>query len=96
LTANCASIGCHVGSAPKENLDLSTGKTYSNTVNVAANECSSRKRVIPGDPANSYVMQKLLGVNLCSGSQMPKAGSSLPSSDLQAISNWICEGAPNN
>jgi hypothetical protein len=96
LATNCASIGCHAGVMPKEGLDLSVGKSYANLVNVAASECASRKRVVPGNPSSSYLLQKLLGVNLCSGSQMPKAGSSLPASDLQAISDWICEGAPNN
>jgi hypothetical protein len=82
---------------PKEGLDLSSAaKSYADLVNVAASQCSTRKLVVPGDPSNSYLMQKLLGVSVCSGSQMPKAGQSLPSKDLQAISDWICSGAPNN
>jgi hypothetical protein len=81
---------------PKEGLDLSVGKSYADLVNVAASQCSTRKLVLPGDPANSYLMQKMLGVNMCSGSQMPKAGVTIPGNELQAISNWICAGAPNN
>jgi hypothetical protein len=41
-------------------------------------------------------MQKLLNIDTCTGSQMPKAGQSLPKADLEAISSWICSGAPNN
>jgi hypothetical protein len=41
-------------------------------------------------------MQKLMGVTLCSGTQMPKAGSSLPQAQLDAIGAWICSGAPKN
>jgi hypothetical protein len=41
-------------------------------------------------------MDKLLGANLCSGSQMPKAGQSLPAGDLAKISDWICQGAKQN
>jgi len=52
--------------------------------------------VVAGDPGASYVMRKLLGTNLCSGSQMPKAGQSLPQRDLDAIGGWICAGALNN
>ena len=64
---------------------------------IAAKECADgRKRVLPGDPSSSYLMQKLLNVSMCSGSQMPKAGASIPNASLQAISDWICSGAPNN
>jgi hypothetical protein len=38
----------------------------------------------------------MIGVDMCSGSQMPKAGQRLPSSQIQTIANWICNGAPNN
>ena len=40
-------------------------------------------------------MQKLMGVNMCSGSQMPKAGRGLPRRK-SGRSSWICNGAPNN
>ena len=97
FTSNCASNGCHTGGAPKEGLSLVSGAAYWNLVNVAAKECSDgRVRVKPGDPSSSYLMQKLLGVKPCSGAQMPKAGTSLPTAREQTISNWICEGAPNN
>jgi hypothetical protein len=53
-------------------------------------------RVLPGDPSRSYLMQKLMGVNLCFGTQMPKAGISLSREDLNVIGGWICAGAPND
>jgi hypothetical protein len=81
---------------PKEGLDLTVGKSYADMVNVNASQCTNRKLVLPGDPANSYMMQKMLGVSICSGTQMPKAGASIPSNQLQAIANWICQGALNN
>jgi hypothetical protein len=81
----------------QQGLNLSTGKSYSNLVNVSAGECSDgRKRVVPGSPPTSYLVQKLTGVNMCSGSQMPKQGQGLPSAQTQTIVNWICSGAPNN
>jgi hypothetical protein len=49
--------------------------------------------VQPGDPSGSYLIQKLLGRDLCSGSQMPKAGVTLPSADMAMLSAWICQGA---
>jgi len=97
FTASCTAAGCHSGALPKENLDLTAGKAWGQLVNIKTNECSgSRIRVVPKDPSTSYLVDKLLGVDLCFGSQMPKLGQTLPNAQLQTISNWICEGAPNN
>jgi len=97
FNGSCAVTGCHSGTAPKQGLSLVAGKSYSNLVGVNAAECNSGlKRVQPGDPSASYLMDKVLGVNLCSGSQMPKAGSSLPKAELDKIGAWICGGALNN
>ena len=41
-------------------------------------------------------MHKLLGTYICAGTQMPKAGSSLPKQELDVVGAWICAGAPNN
>jgi hypothetical protein len=67
-------------------------------VNVAAPECSqpSLKYVDPGSPSTSYIMDKLMGTNLCSGSQMPLGGDPLSTADVEVIADWICEGALNN
>ncbi|HXK19809.1 MAG TPA: hypothetical protein VNG33_18485 [Polyangiaceae bacterium] len=96
LAGACTAAGCHAGVKPKENLSLESAKSYAGLVNVASTECSGRKLVAPSDPGNSYLMQKLLGVQLCTGTQMPKAGQSLPQNQLNLISGWICSGAPNN
>jgi hypothetical protein len=96
FTAKCASNGCHGGSAPAQWLNLSAGHSYNKLVNVPASECSNgRMRVLPGQPSQSYLIEKLMGVSLCSGTQMP-VGGSLSSAKIQTIANWICEGAPNN
>jgi Stigma-specific protein, Stig1 len=97
FTSSCASNGCHGGVMPQQGLNLSSAKSYAALVNVAASQCNDgRKRVVPGSPSTSYVVQKLMGVNLCSGSQMPKAGQGLPAGQTETIANWICLGAPNN
>jgi hypothetical protein len=89
-------MGCHAGARPAEGMSLETGKAFAELVNVASSQCGARLRVKPGAPTSSYLMDKLLGTNLCTGSQMPKAGTSIPSTQLDAIRGWICEGAPNN
>jgi hypothetical protein len=97
LSGACTAAGCHSGNKPKENLALDVTKSYPELVNVATSECGgSRKLVVPGSPASSYLMQKLLGVSMCTGTQMPKAGQSLPQKQLDLVSGWICSGAPNN
>jgi hypothetical protein len=41
-------------------------------------------------------MNKLLGVGTCAGTQMPEADMRMPQADLDAISAWICAGAPRD
>jgi hypothetical protein len=41
-------------------------------------------------------LNKLLGVDMCSETAMPKADMRLPQADIDAISAWICAGAPRN
>jgi hypothetical protein len=96
FTSSCAGNGCHAGARPAESLSLEAGKSFAELVNVASSECGARKLVTPGAPASSYLMDKLLGTNLCMGSQMPKSGTSLPAAQIDAIRSWICQGAPNN
>jgi hypothetical protein len=97
FTNSCALAGCHAGAAPQQGLNLSAGRSYGSLVNVPAKECSDgRLRVKPGAPTTSYLIDKLTNVSLCSGNQMPKTGGALPSAQIATISDWVCEGAPNN
>jgi len=97
LAGACTAAGCHAGMKPKEDLALDATKAYAELVNVTASQCGGkRKLVAPGSPSSSYLLQKLLNVDVCTGTQMPKAGQSLPQKQLDAISSWICSGAPNN
>ncbi len=97
FSASCASKGCHSGVKPAASLPLTEGASYAALVGAQTNQCGGgRVRVVPGDPARSYLMQKLLGVDLCTGTQMPKAGQSIPSAQIDAIGAWICAGAANN
>jgi hypothetical protein len=81
-------------------MSLADGNAYASLVGVLANECEDgRLRVAPGDPDNSYLMHKLLGMNICDGVQMPSTGGpsgGLESSDIDVVAAWICQGAMNN
>lgn len=87
--------GCHSGKVPGGGMDLTAGAAYQNLVGVASTECSGKVRVAAGDPSNSYLVNKLVGYSICSGTKMPKTGK-LAQSDLDLISGWICSGAPDN
>jgi hypothetical protein len=98
LEQRCATYGCHSGALPKEGLDLSPGTMFDETVNVAANQCGTpRMLVLPGKPDQSYLINKLLGVDMCGpfAKRMPPAAA-LPMTDIQTISDWICGGALKN
>ena len=96
LVAECTGAGCHTGPVPKAGLDLRQANAYAELVGVASSQCADQLRVAPGDAGGSYLVSKLRGVDLCSGTQMPKAGAALNESDIVAIESWICRGAEDN
>jgi hypothetical protein len=72
---------------------------YAALVNVNAEQCGTTnpiKYVNPGSPATSYLIDKLLGTNLCNGVRMPRNANPLPTDEITTIQNWICQGAHNN
>lgn len=96
FTASCAGNGCHRGVMPQAGLNLSTGNAYLELVNVAASQCNDgRMRVLPGQPSSSYLIDKMMNVDICSGTKMPKLGV-LGAGSIATVSNWICAGAQNN
>ena len=75
---------------PKGNLDLSTKAiAEAQLVDVASDQCSSKMRVLSGEPTQSYLINKLTGVGMCLGSQMPKGASALSAADIDTIRTWI-------
>jgi hypothetical protein len=89
----CTGTGCHSGVRPAEGLDFSTSTSgYTGLVNVNSTQCTTKKRVQPGDVNTSYLFNKLTGVGMCFGSQMPK-GSSLTAAELDTVRAWIESGA---
>jgi hypothetical protein len=98
FTQSCAKTNCHKGNQPDAGLDLSAGKAYAEIVGVDTAECSGdRTRVIPGDPDESYLFDKVLGVDLCNkSSRMPINSAKLSEAKLAVLHAWICAGAPDN
>lgn len=89
----CTNMGCHRPPALASDLDLTAGAGYDALVGIVSTQCGDRDLVVPGAPTESYLIDKLLGENLCFGSQMPKAGQGIPQADFDTVTSWICGGA---
>jgi len=89
---------CHVDGGPSgaDNLILTASVAYANLVNVPSHEKSSAIRVVPGDPDNSYIVQKLEGASGIVGARMPFGGPFLTADQVSLIRQWIAAGALNN
>lgn len=94
LVADCTSMGCHGAPVPQEGLDLRAGHGYDELVGVAASQCGDLLLVEPGQPDTSYLLDKLLGVDQCFGTRMPKAAPAYSAAQLDLVTAWICQGAP--
>jgi hypothetical protein len=78
-------------------MNLTSGSSYAALVNRTASGCTTPHiRVSPGSVSASYLVNKLTGVGMCTGNQMPLSGGPLPSAQIDLIRSWICNGAPNN
>ncbi|MGE0821786.1 MAG: hypothetical protein AB7G75_26450 [Candidatus Binatia bacterium] len=99
FTAKCALSGCHVGSVPQAEQDLSANVSFDQTVAVKSVEDPTRLRVSPGDADGSYLFQKVIANgNIATGTLRMPLGCSgntcLSDAEIAAIQDWINAGAP--
>jgi hypothetical protein len=98
IADGCAIGGCHdAASAPNSGgLDMSSSAlAYEQLVHgMAAFPTCGTTRVVPNDPDASFLVRKLDGsaLDLDCGVSMP-IGDILPDSQVQAIRQWIMDGA---
>jgi hypothetical protein len=83
---------CHVGATAPQGLRLDEANSYALLVGVSSAEVPALQRVRPGDPDNSYLIQKLEG-SATVGEQMPLGMTPLPQADIDVIRQWITDGA---
>ena len=91
--------GCHSGptsgSLPS-GMDLSSANnSFNSLVNVSSIQVGSLNRVTPGDPDNSYLVQKLEGT-AAMGGRMPQGGPFLDQETIDMVRQWITDDALNN
>jgi hypothetical protein len=90
---------CHTdqGRNPAGGLNLRHDVAHASLVNVSSARKPGVVRVIPGDPANSYLIHKLQGNPDIVGQRMPLPGGPyLSEGQMKIIRRWIEIGAPNN
>jgi hypothetical protein len=87
--------GCHAGASAPLGLRLDEGSSYALLVNTSSVEVPSLRRVQPGNPDASYLIQKLEGTAAV-GSRMPLNAPPLPASTIAVIRQWITNGAPSS
>ena len=66
--------------------------SFANLVGIPSTEVPELDRVEPGDPDNSYVVQKIEGTQAV-GAQMPLGGPPLPQEQMELVRQWITDGA---
>ncbi len=86
---------CHIGASAPEGLQLDAAHAYDALVGVPSVEEPSHLRVDPGNPDESYMVLKIEGAPGIEGGQMPLGETPLPQATIDAIRQWIANGAPN-
>ncbi len=86
---------CHIGASAPEGLQLDAAHSYNLLVGVPSVEDGSLDRVKPGDPDHSYMVLKIEGAAGIVGGQMPLNETPLPQATIDAIRQWIMDGAAN-
>ncbi len=96
---NCDAPSCH-GSGKKGDLSLVAGKSFAQLVGIRS--AADRKnlppfiRVKPGSPDSSLLFIKITAPDTSQGEIMPKGADKLTQGNIDAIRQWILNGAPNN
>lgn len=83
---------CHIGASAPQGLILDAQHSYSLLVNVPSTEEPGIPRIDPGNPDNSYLIQKIEG-HAAVGGQMPLDQAPLPASTIAFIVQWVTDGA---
>ncbi len=106
FATSCAGSGCHdTAGNPDgngggnlkgiENKAAAYAEMTTENISCSPSALTGKKRVVPGNPEQSLLMQKLDGTQDC-GERMPLVGPILAEGFRDGVRLWIMEGAPNN
>jgi hypothetical protein len=88
--------GCHRGGGttlPTSMNLTNANATFAALVGVASVQVPAMQRAMPGDAEGSYLIRKLEGAQGIVGVQMPRNGPPLDQPTINAIRQWIDNGA---
>jgi len=93
----CTNCHTNIGHTPSGGMNLLHDLAYDQIVNVPSARKPGAIRIIPGDPENSYLVQKLEGRPGIVGLRMPFSGAPfLTDGQMLILKRWIAIGAPRN
>ena len=87
---------CHEATDPGEGLTLTRDRSFGALVYQRSRQSPLRYRVLPGDQAASYLVNKIDGVSDYVGDRMPKGAPRLPQTEIDQVRTWVTRGAPND
>jgi hypothetical protein len=95
---SCAASSCHDGNSldQRQDLDLtSEAASYASLVDVESSQAAPRVLVVPSDSGSSYLVNKLTGVDMASGTNLMPTGAMEPLCDakIDGVRAWIDAGA---
>ena len=94
---SCVQCHTNVGRTPSAGLLLVDGQSFQSLVGQASRAKAGAVLVVPGDPDNSYLIQKLEGSATIAGARKPRnAGPFLTAGQISIIRRWIQLGAKND
>lgn len=97
FTPSCVFGRCHITAAPAGGMSL-TGRRISvhdALVGAPSETAPGRIRVVPGEPEQSYLMEKITTDTPAVGIRMPPNGR-VPDELVQRVRSWILAGALDN
>jgi len=83
---------CHAGASAPLGLRLDEASSYAAIVNTASVEVPALRRILPGNPDSSYLIQKIEG-RAAVGGRMPLNQAALPQATIDVIRAWVAQGA---
>jgi hypothetical protein len=96
MLTSYACFDCHMSTPWDAGSSLSAAKLITHLTGTKSSDCPSLPFVTPGNAANSYLYQVIVGSGSCfTGESMPP-GESVSSADVAALKSWIEAGALNN
>ena len=93
---NCTACHSSIGRTPSGGMSLDHDVAYDSIVRVASSRKAGAVRIVPGDPDNSYLVQKVEGAAGITGVRMPQGGPYLSEGQILILRRWIQLGAPRN